>query len=130
MPWISSIEYLAKANRAGLRQSPFEKMHGGIPSIDDFRPFGCRGYALKPVYGKAYKRRSVQVMYMRKEFGKLGGARFYHPPTYTFSTNGRVKWYPESMYDPNLTKNDVTARLQGVGRLEDYQVSSGHYTLR
>ena len=37
----------AKPNGTGLRQSPFEKMHGEIPSLDDFRPFGCRGYALK-----------------------------------------------------------------------------------
>ena len=30
----------SKANRAGLRKSPFEKMHGEIPSLDDFHPFG------------------------------------------------------------------------------------------
>ena len=29
----------AKADRAGLRQTPFEKMHGELPSFDDFRPF-------------------------------------------------------------------------------------------
>ena len=63
----------AKAKRAGLRQSPFDKMHGEIPSLDDFHPFGCWGYALIPVHGKAHKRRSEQGMYMRKEFGKVGG---------------------------------------------------------
>ena len=62
----------AKLNREGLRQSQFEKMHGEIPSLDDFRPFGYRGYALIPVHGKAHKRRSEHVMYIRKEFGKIG----------------------------------------------------------
>ena len=59
-----------KANRADLRQSPFEKMHGEIPSLDDYRPFGCRGYALIPAHGKAHKSRLKQVVYMRKEFAK------------------------------------------------------------
>ena len=36
-----------------------------------------------------------------------------------------MKWHPESLYDPNLTKYDVTARLQEVGRLEDYQFMVG-----
>ena len=64
-------------------------------------------------------------MYMRKDFGKIGGARFYHPPTNKFGTSGHVKWYPESLYDPNLSKYDVTARIQGEGRLEDYQFLVG-----
>ena len=62
---------------------------------------------------------------MRKEFGKIGGARFYHPPANTFDTSGHVKWHPESLYDPNLTKYDVMAGLQGIGRLEDYQFLVG-----
>ena len=61
----------AKPYRTGLRQSPFEKMHGDIPSLDDFRLFGCRGYALIPVPGNAHKRRSEQVMYMWKESGEI-----------------------------------------------------------
>ena len=68
-----------KANQAGLRQAPFEKMHGEIQSLDDFRQFGCKDYTLILVHGKAHKRRLEQVMYMRKEFGKLGDARYYHP---------------------------------------------------
>ena len=119
----------AKANRAGLCPSPSEKMHGEIPSLDDFVPFGCRGNALILVHGKAHKRRSEQVMYMRKEFGNVVGARFYHPPTNTFGTSGHLKWHPESLYDPNLTEYDVTAGLYGIGRLEDYQflVVTTHY---
>ena len=62
---------------------------------------------------------------MRKEFGKVGGARFYHPPTNNFGTSGHVKWHPESLYDTNLTKDDVAARIQGVGRAEDYQFLVG-----
>ena len=64
-------------------------------------------------------------MYIRKEFGKVGGARFYHHPTSTVGTSGHVKWHPESVYDSNLTQYDVTARLQGVGRLKDYQFLVG-----
>ena len=60
-------------------------------------------------------------MYTRKEFGKIGGASFYHPPTNTFGTSEHVKWHPKSLYDPNLSKFDFTARIQGEGRLEDYQ---------
>ena len=81
----------AKANRAGLRQTPFEKMHGKITSLDYFYSFDFRAYALIPVHGKARKNRSEQVMYMRKAFGKIGGARFYHPPINTFGTTGHVK---------------------------------------
>ena len=32
----------AKANKVGLRQSSFEKLHGEILSLDKLRPFGCR----------------------------------------------------------------------------------------
>ena len=60
-------------------------------------------------------------MYMGKELGKIGGARFYHPPSNNFGASGHVKWHPESLYDPNLSKYDIPARIQGVGRLEDYQ---------
>ena len=63
----------ANPNLIGLRQSPFEKVHRETQALDDFRPFGCRGYALIPVHGKVHKRRSEQVMDMRKEFGKIGG---------------------------------------------------------
>ena len=93
-----------------MRQFPFEKIHKNIPSFDDLRPFGRRGYALIPVHVKAHKRRLEQIMYMRKEFGKIWGIRFYHPPTNIFGTRSHVKWHPESLYDPNLTKYDVTAR--------------------
>ena len=64
-------------------------------------------------------------MYARKEFGKIGGAWFYHPPTNTFGTSGHVKWHSESLYDPNLSKYDVTARIQRKGCLEDYQFLVG-----
>ena len=37
-PWIFIKEYpRQKINRTGQRQSPFEKMHGEIPSFDDLR---------------------------------------------------------------------------------------------
>ena len=36
----------AKTNRTGLMESPFEELHGEMPSLDDFRPFGCRGYVI------------------------------------------------------------------------------------
>ena len=42
-----------------------------------------------------------------------------------FGTSGHVKWHPESLYATNLTKYDVTARIQEVGRLEDYQFLLG-----
>ena len=50
---------------------------------------------------------------MRKEFGRIEGARFYHPPTNTFGTSGHVKWHSESLHDPNLSKNDIAASIQG-----------------
>ena len=98
----------AKFNKAGLWQSPFERLHGEIQSLNELRPFGCRGFAFIPIREKAHKKRSEQVMFMRKEFGKIGEARFYYPPTNTFGTSGHVKWHPESLYDPNLSKYDVT----------------------
>ena len=33
-----------KPNKTGLRQPPFEKLHGEIPSLDELRPFDCRGH--------------------------------------------------------------------------------------
>ena len=48
----------SKANRAGLRQSPFEKLYREIPSLDELRPFGCRGVAFIPIPGKAHKKLS------------------------------------------------------------------------
>ena len=71
----------AKANKAGLRQSSFERLHGEIPSLNDFLPLGCREYASIPVHEKAHKSRSELVMYTRKAIGIIGGAGFYHPPT-------------------------------------------------
>ena len=62
---------------------------------------------------------------MRKELGKVVGARFFHSPTNTFGISGHVDWHPESLYDPDLTKYDVAARIQGVGRVEDYQFLVG-----
>ena len=64
-------------------------------------------------------------MHMRKEFGNVGGARFYLSPSNTFGTSSQVKWHPESQYNPNLIKYDITARPQRVGRLEDYQLLLG-----
>ena len=87
-------------------------MHGEVPSLNDFRAFSCRGYVLILVHGKAHKSR-------------LGGARFYHPPTNNFGTSGHVDWHPESLYYPNLTKYDVAAKIQGVGQVEDYQFLVG-----
>ena len=59
-------------------------------------------------------------MYMGKESSKIMGARFYLLPINTFGTSGHVKWYPESLYDPNFSKYDVTMRILGAGRVEDY----------
>ena len=119
----------AKPIKVGPRQRPFEKLYGEIPSLDELRPFGCMGFAFIPIRGKTHKKRSVQIMYMRKEFGKIGRARFYHPPSNAFGTSGHVKWHPESLYDPNMSKYVVTARIQGEGRLGDYQflVSTKHF---
>ena len=75
MPLSSIIKYPGEA-----QSSRPEELYGMIPSLDDFLSFGCRGYALISVHGKALKRRSEQVMYMRKGFGKIGRACFYHPP--------------------------------------------------
>ena len=36
-----------------------------------------------------------------------------------------MKKHLESLYDPNLTKYEVTARIQRVGRLEDNQFLVG-----
>ena len=115
----------AKANRAGIRMSPYEKLHGLKPMLNDLRPFGCRGFALIPVQGKSHKSRSQQVMWMRKEFKTIGGARFYHPPTKSYGTSGHVKWYPGLWYDPKLTKFDISAQLMGEGTVEDYQYPVG-----
>ena len=118
-----------KPSKAGLRQSSSEKLHGEVPPLNELRPFGCRGFAFIPVRGKSHKKRSEQVMHMRKEFGNIGGARFYHPLTDTLATSGQVKWHPESLHDPNLSKNDITVRIQGEGPSEDYQflVSTKHF---
>ena len=64
-------------------------------------------------------------MYIRKQFDKIREAWSYHLPTNTFGTNGDVKWYPESLYDPNQSKYDITARIQGAGRVENYQFLTG-----
>ena len=64
-------------------------------------------------------------MYMRNEVGRKGRARFYLPPINTFGTSGHVKWYPESLYDPNISKYGATARIQGAGRVEDYHFLVG-----
>ena len=38
-----------------------------------------------------------------------------------FGTSGRVEWHTESQFDPNLSRPDVTVRIQGAGWLEGYQ---------
>ena len=63
----------AMPNKAGLRQSPFQRLHGKLSSVDELRPFGCRGFAFIPIRGKAHKKRSEQVIFIRKEFGKIRG---------------------------------------------------------
>ena len=68
-----------------------------------------------PFRGKAHKTRSEKFRCMRKEFGKIRGARFYHPNN-TFGISGHVKWHPESLFDPNLSKYDVSVRIQGEDR--------------
>ena len=40
-----------KANKSGLRQSPFQKLHGELPSLDELHPFGCREFAFIPIRG-------------------------------------------------------------------------------
>ena len=36
-----------------------------------------------------------------------------------------MKWHPDSLYDADLKWYDVTARLQWVGRMEDFQFQVG-----
>ena len=45
--------------------------------------------------------RSEQVMYVKKPFGKIGGACLYHPPPNTFGTSGHIKRYQESLLGHN-----------------------------
>ena len=45
-------------------------------------------------------------MYMRKAFGKIGGARVHHPPTYTFRTGGQVSQRPETLCNLYLSKGE------------------------
>ena len=52
-----------KPKKAGLRQTPFEKLHGEIPSLDELRPFGW-GFVFNPVRGKPHKKRSEPVMFI------------------------------------------------------------------
>ena len=51
-----------KADRVGLRQFQFEKLHGEKPSSDEFHSFGSRGYVIILIHGKAHKSRSEQVI--------------------------------------------------------------------
>ena len=75
---IYNREPPSRANRAGVRISPYEKLHGLKPILNDLRPFGCRRFALIPVKGKTRKSRSQQVMWMRKDFKTIEGARFLY----------------------------------------------------
>ena len=119
--WIGR-SILGRGDLVGLRQSPFEKMHGEIPSLVDFGPFVCDCYALIPVHGLA----SLGASHVyEKGVRQDRESTFLSPPTNTFGTSGDVKWHQESLYDPNLTKYDVTARLQRIGRLEDYHFFGG-----
>ena len=79
---------LTRANGAGIRMTSYEKLHGVKPILNKLRPFGCRGFACNPVQGKSHKSRSQQVMWTRKDFKTIGGARFYHPPTNSCGTSG------------------------------------------
>ena len=64
-------------------------------------------------------------MFVRKDFGEIRGARFYHPHTNPFGTSRQVKWPPESLYDRNQSKYGVISSVQGVGCVEDYQFLVG-----
>ena len=55
-----------------MKLSPFEKLQGEIPSLDELRPFGCMGFAFIPIREKVHINISEQVMLMRKEFDKMG----------------------------------------------------------
>ena len=112
-----------RANRAGIRMSLYEKLHGVKPVMNELRPFGCRGSALIPVQGKSRKSRSQQVMRMRKDFKTIGGARFYHPPTNSYGTNGHVKWYPGMWYDKHLCS------VYGRRLCRNLPVPSGDYKI-
>ena len=61
-------------------------MHGELPSLDEFRPFGYGGMVFISIRGKAHK----QVMYIRKEFGKIG-----EPVSTTLLPNLRHQWICE-----------------------------------
>ena len=63
----------AKADRAGLWQSPYEKLQREIPSLAAGALRSFR-YA-----GNSHNRGSEPVMYLRKEFDKIVGAMHYHP---------------------------------------------------
>ena len=109
----------AKANRAGIRISPYKKLHGAKPILNELRPFACGGFALIPDQGKSHKSRSQQVMWMRTDFKTIGGARFYCPPTNSYGTSGHFKWYPIIWYDSKVIKYDISAQLMGEGCAED-----------
>ena len=72
---------LAKANKAGLRQSPLvlERLHEAILILDELRPIGCRGFGLIPIHRIPHRKRSEQVMCMGKEFDKIRGTWFHRP---------------------------------------------------
>ena len=105
--------------------SPYEKLHGVKPILNDLRPFACRRFSLIPVQGKSHKSRSQQVMWMIKDFKTIGGVRFSHPPTYSYETSIHVKWYPGMQYDSKLTKYDISVQLMGEGCFEDYRYLVG-----
>ena len=117
--WISTTDYLP------LEPTGNEEVHGVKPVLNELCPFACRGFALTPVQGKSHKSRSQQVMWIRKDFKTIGGARFYHPSTISFGTSGHVKWYPGMWYDSKFPKYDISAQLMGEGCVEDYQYLVG-----
>ena len=68
---IDNLVLPVKADRKGLRQSPFEKLNGVIPSLDELPPFDCRGYTIIMVNRKTHNTLSEQDMHMSKEFVKI-----------------------------------------------------------
>ena len=115
----------AKAHWAGLRQSPFEKcMKRSNHLVISVSSAAGAMQTFRSV-GELTRSNSEQAMFMQKEFDKVGRAWFYHRLISTYGTSGHCKWHPESLYDPNLSNYDVTARIQGAGCVKDYQFLVG-----
>ena len=92
-----------------------------FPIQKELRPFGCRECAPIPVQGKSHKSRSQDIMWTKKDFKTIGGARFY-PPTLIRTGHAVMSC---GTHDPKLIKYDIMAQLMEEGCVEDYQYLVG-----